>query len=57
MNNMVKIALRFGSDLAVLIEANRKRSQSYAEDLAIEAQSKMARRMRCKMPMLFVYSS
>ena len=44
MYNMVKIALRFGSDLAVLIEPNRRRSQSYAEDFAIEARQKMARR-------------
>ena len=44
MTNMVKIALRFGSDLAVLIESNRRRSQRYAEDLAIEARSKLARR-------------
>ena len=44
MNNMIKIALRFGLDLSVLIESNRRRSQSYAEDLEIEARSKMARR-------------
>ena len=54
MNNMVKIALRFGSDLAVLIESNRRRSQSYAEDLATV---KAGPKMRCKMPMLLVYSS
>jgi len=28
MNNMVKMALRFGSDLAVLIEPNRRRSRA-----------------------------
>jgi len=44
MNNMVKMALRFGSGLAVLIEPNRRRSQSYAEDLAIEARPNMAQR-------------
>jgi len=44
MNNMVKMALGFGSDLALLIEPNRRRSQSYAEDLAIDARPKMARR-------------
>jgi hypothetical protein len=42
MNNMVKIALRFRSDLAELIEPNRRRSQSYVEDLVIEVRSKMA---------------
>jgi len=39
---MVKIALRFRSDLAELIEANRRRSLGYVEDLTIEVQLKMA---------------
>jgi len=44
MNGMVKIALGFGLDSVALIEANRRRSQGYAEDLAIEGRTKMARR-------------
>ncbi len=42
MNNLVKIALSFRPDLAVMIEANRRRNQSYVEDLLIEVQTKMA---------------
>jgi len=42
MSNMVKIALRFRSDLAELIEANRRRSLGYVEDLTIEVRLKMA---------------
>jgi hypothetical protein len=42
MNSLVKIALRFRSDLAVMIEANRRRNQSYVEDLLIESRTKMA---------------
>ena len=34
--------LRFRSDLSSLIEQNRRRSQSYAEDFAIEGVAKMA---------------
>jgi len=37
-----RIALRFGSDLACLIETHRRRSTSYVEDLSIEDRSKMA---------------
>jgi len=39
-----KIAPGFGSDFVVLIEHNRRRSQGYVEDFAIEARRKMARR-------------
>lgn len=42
MKSLVKIALIFRSDLAALIEANRRRNQSYVEDLLIEVQPKMA---------------
>jgi len=38
------IAPGFGSDFVVLIEHNRRRSQVYVEDFAIEARRKMARR-------------
>lgn len=34
--------LRFGSGLPSLIEQNRRRSQSYAEDFVIEGVAKMA---------------
>ena len=57
MNNMVKIALRFRFDLAELIEPNRRRSRVYVEDLVIEGSGKAGLKMRCKMPMLFVYRS
>jgi hypothetical protein len=33
MIDMAKIALRFRSDLAALIETNRRRSLGYVEDL------------------------
>ena len=42
MNNMVKIALKFRTDLAELIETNRSRSLGYGEDLVIEVRLKMA---------------
>jgi hypothetical protein len=42
MGNVVNITLRFRTDLAELIEANRRRSLSYVEDLAIEVWLKMA---------------
>ena len=41
MNNMDKIVLGFGSDLAVVIESNRRLSKRYGEDLTIEAQSNL----------------
>jgi hypothetical protein len=42
MIDMAKIALRFRSDLAALIETNRRRSLGYVEDLTIEVRLKMA---------------
>ena len=42
MNNLVKIALKFRTDLAELIETNRRRSLSSVEDLVIEVRLKMA---------------
>lgn len=41
MSYMGKIALRFRPDLAEQIEANRRRSISYVEDLTIDARPKM----------------
>ncbi|MBI5193878.1 MAG: hypothetical protein HZA08_10620 [Nitrospirae bacterium] len=43
-NKCNDIALRFGSELVVPIEQNRRRSNNYVEDFAIEARPKMARR-------------